>query len=141
MKLDALIRALRQVGNEYLKNHPQDGYFAFIKKYRHGNHEAAGKVSQIGLTVDKSVPPKIQELQLLTELHEIFIKIPSSNELSKNVKEKLVEYESFKNIEDYFPSNSSKSDPTVTDMREAIFKMMTLTGVDNTLRQHAEMKK
>lgn len=121
MPVQELIEDLRKVGEEY----PEKST-SIIEKFRiwdkHDNQPVANHLKLLRTRVSESVPEKLQEAQLLSELvkiinHEDFV---SSTKLITDIKKALSQYPSFVDLDKYLPEGTNKECPTIINLRNAL---------------------
>lgn len=127
MPVQELIDKLIQVGGGYQDQHQASpGLFGTVKSWiiRHDNQAAAKELKTIDTCVDKNVPEKLQEAQLLLGLVDILNRddFVSSTELMTGIKKALSEYPAFKELDKYLPAKSDKKCPVIVDLRDALTK-------------------
>ena len=109
MNLEELIRELKKIGTDYPKK--GDTFFR-------NNQAAATQLTKICNMQGKFTEEIVQQ-KLLLELRDIFASVKSSSVLSSQVRDKLIQYDAFKDFDKHW-SGSSKKVPTSQQMVQAL---------------------
>lgn len=129
MTLEELIRELKKIGTDY----PKKGDYFF-----RNNQAGATQLTKICNMTGKFTEEIVQQ-KLLLELRDIFSALKSSSVLSTQVRDKLVQYDAFKDFDKHWKGGSSKKSPTAQQMVEALDSLGTILSRRYELEKNIAM--
>lgn len=117
--IEKLLEELKGVGAEYYKKNET--------MWPHNNQNAANALNNVYKKIGGGkFTEELVQRYLLQELSEIFWSMESSRHLLKKVREALVKYEPFQNIDRYIKIYSGSSKPEPAHMAMALEGMFNL---------------
>jgi len=138
MPVQETVKNLNKIGKEYLETYPEPSNIVArsVPPY-HTNQNPAKELSELKVEVDTRLKGHMKELleaqELLGLIYKIFINVPKSTSLVKNVKDILQADNLFKDLETYLPEGSNKDYPTKDGLLKAIETQLTFIQKDYSL--------